>query len=112
MVTVKSYVSRTGDDDEQYILLELEGDMDLVKSNKTNRYYATVRSCKIFSTFDEQTAQRMVGKQIPGEIVRKQCEPYDFTVPETGEVIKLAHSWDYDPEGNSVLSKTVEAVVV
>ena len=33
-----------------------------------------------------------------GTIERVQCDPYDYTVPETGEVVALAHSYEYVPE--------------
>jgi hypothetical protein len=26
------------------------------------------------------------------------CEPYEYTIQETGEVIDLAHRWEYQPE--------------
>lgn len=71
----------------------------MVQSQNTGRFYATVRRCAISSTFDEMTAERIVGKQMPGSIERVPCEPYDFTVQETGEVVKLTYRWGYQPEG-------------
>lgn len=103
MVTVKNYQLREGKDGKpSYITLELEGDIELVQSSNTGRFYATCRKCHIFSTFDEATAKMMIGKQMPGSIVRIEKEPYDYTLPETGEVIKLAHSYSYLPEERSL----------
>lgn len=101
MVTVTGYSLRTQKEGEQktYIALEIEGDIEMVQSSNTGRFYATVRRCVISSTFDELTAQRMVGKQMPGTIERVPCEPYDFTIEGTGEVIKVGYRWDYVPEG-------------
>lgn len=101
MVTVTGYSFRTQKEGEQktYIALEIEGDIEMVQSSNTGRFYATVRRCVISSTFDELTAQRMVGKQMPGTIERVPCEPYDFTIEGTGEVIKVGYRWDYVPEG-------------
>ena len=98
MVRVKNYHLREGVNGD-FISLELEGDLEMVQSMNTGRFYATTRRCKISSTLNEQTAKSMIGKELPGEIVRVQCEPYDYTVPDTGEVIQLAHSYDYRPEG-------------
>ena len=98
MVRVKSYALRTGENGD-YVSLELEGDLEMVQSTNTGRFYATTRRCRISSTFDELTAMKMVGKEISGEIVRVQCEPYDYTNSDTGEVIQLAHRYDYRPEG-------------
>ena len=97
MVIVKNYFHREGEKGEPYITLQLEGDMELVQSQKTGRFYATARTCNIYSTFDKPTAERMVGTEMPGKIVRVSCEPYLFTIPETGEVVELAHAWDYVP---------------
>ena len=104
MVQVKNYHLREGDKGN-YISLELMGDMELVQSTNTGRFYATARRCFIFSTFDEPTAKMMVGKQMPGSIVRKECDPYDYAIPETGEVIKLGYKYDYTPEEVKVVAK-------
>ena len=101
MVTVIGYNIRTQKENEQntYISLELEGDIEMVQSQATGRFYATVRRCAISSTFDQLTAERMVGKQMPGSIERVPCEPYDFTIEATGEVMKIGYRWSYVPEG-------------
>ena len=35
---------------------------------------------------------------MPGVIKRVQSDPYDYTVVETGKVIKLAHKYEFQPE--------------
>jgi hypothetical protein len=97
MVTVKNVHLREGQKGT-FVSLELQGEVELIQSLKTGRFYATVRKCFIGSTFDEQTARELIGKQFKGRITRVESDPYDFTVPETGEVIQLAHRWDYVPE--------------
>jgi len=104
MVTVSKIHLRDGEKGK-YVSLELSGDMELVQSSNTGRFYATARRCFMFSTFDEQTARMMVGKQIPGSIVRVPCDPYDYTIPETAEVIKLGYRYDYTPEEVKVVAK-------
>lgn len=100
MVTVINYALRKKEGESKpYITLTLEGGVEMVQSQNTGRFYATVRTCVVSSTFDEGTAVRMVGKDMPGSIERVPCEPYDFTIKETGEVIKMAYRWDYQPEG-------------
>lgn len=99
MVQVVGYSLKTPKEGKPYVALELEGAIEMIQSQNTGRHYATVRRCTVSSTFDELTAERMVGKEMPGSIERVPCEPYDFTVRETGEVIKIAYRWDYQPEG-------------
>lgn len=98
MVIVKNYHLRQGDNGKDYVTLELEGDIELVQSQNTGRFYATARHCCIYSTFDEETAFRMIGQQMEGKIVRVPCEPYTYTIPESGLEVELAHSWDYIPD--------------
>jgi hypothetical protein len=101
MVTVVGFNLRTQKEGEkkQYITLDLEGDIEMIQSQNTGRHYATVRRCVVSSTFDPITAERMVGKQMAGSIERVPCDTYDFTVPESGEVISLGYRWDYVPAG-------------
>lgn len=106
MVTIKNYHLRQGEKGA-YVSLELTGDVELVQSSSTGRFYATARRCFIFSTFDEQTARMMVGKQMPGSIKRVPCEAYDYVLPETGEVIRLGYRFDYTPEDEVVVTKNL-----
>lgn len=99
MVTVKNYQIRKKEDgQESFVLLELMGDLELIQSSNTGRFYATTRKCMISSTFDEQIAKLMIGKTIKGSIIRIPCEPYEYTIPETGEVTTLSYRWDYSPD--------------
>ncbi|MCB0700332.1 MAG: hypothetical protein H6551_12035 [Chitinophagales bacterium] len=111
MIIVANYHVREGEQGN-FISLELMGDIEMVQSQNTGRFYATSRRCFVSSTFDEITAKRMVGKEMPGNIVRKQCEPYEYTMPETGEVIMLAHTWDYQPEGVANIPDTSKELAV
>jgi len=106
MVQVIDYNVRQKEGEKPYITLLLEGGIEMVQSQNTGRFYATVRRCTVSSTFDELTAQRLVGQQMPGTIQRVPCEPYDFIIQETSEVIKLGYRWDYLPEGKMHVSKT------
>lgn len=103
MVTVKNYHVREGEKDN-YISLELEGDIEMVQSTNTGRFYATVRKCFISSTFSEATAKLMIGKQMTGSIARVDCEPYEYVIEETGETIELSYRYDYVPENNRTSS--------
>jgi hypothetical protein len=86
----------------QFVSLELMGDIELVQSQKTGRFYATAKRCFIGSTFDLEIAKGLVGQQLPGTINRVACEPYEYTLPENRQVISLAHTYAYvPPEGKA-----------
>jgi hypothetical protein len=98
MVTVADYAIRQNAEGEDFVVLILQGDLEMVQSQETGRFYATARRCSISSTFNEAVAAQMVGKQIPGNIQKVECEPYEYVIPESGEVVKLSHRWEYVPE--------------
>ena len=103
MVTVSSYAVRTRKDGTTFIALELTGGIELVLSNNSGKFYATVRKTSIPSTFNETIAKGLIGSQIPGSIVRVQVDPYQFVNQRTGEVLTLQHSFSYQPEGSTEL---------
>jgi len=98
MITITGYALRQSKEGKSFVALQLQGDMELVQSQETGKFYATARKCFITSTFDEPTAQALIGQKMPGTIERVPCNPYEYTVPETGELIMLAHSYQYVPE--------------
>ena len=102
MVTVVDYAVRKCVDGREFIALILRGGLSLVKSSKSGNYYVTVKMVSIPSTFDEETAKAMIGEKVPGSVHRKSCEPYTYTVKDTGEVLELSHRWVYLPEGASI----------
>lgn len=100
MVTITGYEARKNDAGETFFVLKLQGEIEMVRSQETGKLYATARQATISSTFDEATCKRLVGTELPGAIRREETEPYEYTIPETGETITLRHTWAYDPEGD------------
>ena len=99
MITVKKYHVRKREDGTEFISLELAGDVCFVQSQNTGRFYAATKRCFMFAAFDEETAKELIGSKMPGSIERVSCDPYQFTIPQTGEVVTLAYSYHYKPEG-------------
>ena len=97
MVTVTACLERQKKDGSSFTVLEISGGVELVMSQTTQRYYATLRKCTIPFTGTMEVAKLMIGQKIEGEIVRTIVEPYQFTNPRTGEVITLQHSYAYRP---------------
>jgi len=108
MVTVTNYQQRTSAEGKPYFVLELQSDdIEFVISQTTGRHYITARKCFISSTFGEAMCQKMVGKSMVGSIAKVECEPYEFTIPETGEVISRQHRYDYSPTEQSNMEQVV-----
>ena len=108
MVTVIDFVKRQDAAGKEFFCLILNGDIEMVQSQKTGNYYATALKAGITTTFNEQVCKSLIGKTLPGEIQRVEVEPYEFTIEETGEVITRTHRSKYNPKPMAV--STEEAV--
>lgn len=104
MVIVTDVIEKINSQTEKpFVLLEISGGLEMVQSQGTGKFYATMRKCRVPSTFNLDVAKMLIGTTIPGTVVRVEVESYEYTVPSTGEVIKLAHSYAYQPEGSMEL---------
>ena len=101
MVHIVDYAQRVNADGETFFSLIIEGDIEMVQSQETGRFYATARRSSMTSTFTEETCKRLIGEKLPGTIKKIACEPYEYTLPESGEVITLEHRYEYQQEESS-----------
>ena len=97
MVTVVDYKQLENQEQEAFFALVLQGDIEVVVSKESGRQYITARKASLPCTFDELTCSTLIGKQMPGEIVRESCEPYEYTTPD-GEKMVLDYTWSYRQE--------------
>jgi hypothetical protein len=81
--------------------------LEFIISQTTGRHYVTARKCWISSTFNEAMRQKMIGKSMVGSIAKVECQPYEFTIPETGEVITRQHRYDYSPTEQGSMEEVV-----
>lgn len=108
MVTVKDFKQRQNKDGEDFFVLVLQGGVFPVRSQQTDRMYFTAKTCTVPTTFDEETCKDLIGSQFPGKIVKVETDPYEYTVPETGEVLELTHRWEYS---DNVEEKITEPMI-
>jgi hypothetical protein len=98
MVKIIGLKVSVNSDGKSFVSLKLEGGVEAIQSQKTGKFYLTNRTCFILSTFDKLTAEALIGTSMPGSVGRTFCDPYEYTVKETGEVISLSHRYEYKPE--------------
>jgi hypothetical protein len=98
MVTVKEIKRAENSKGEEFFMLVVQSGAMAVKSKKTGRAYFTAKTAFVSTTFDEKTASSLIGAEFEGEIVKIECDPYEYTIKETGEIIELSHRWEFvDP---------------
>ena len=44
----------------------------------------------------------IIGRTLDGSIKKVEGEPYEYTIPTTGEIITLNYRWEYVSEEESV----------
>ena len=103
MVQVTNFYEVETSAGKTFISLELTGGLELIQSNTTGKFYATVRKCRVPSTFDANIAKMMIGTQMDGDIVRVEAEPYEYINKLTGEAMTLQHSYAFRPKGSMEL---------
>ncbi|MGK4566310.1 hypothetical protein [Flavobacterium sp. 3HN19-14] len=107
MVRIINYQKRQTEEGKEFFILELQGGIEMVKSQQSGKFYVTARKATISSTFDEMTCQALIGTELPGKVMKVSCEPYDYTIKDTGEVITLTYRFEYSEE-EIVNTSTVE----
>ncbi|MFK7000744.1 hypothetical protein [Flavobacterium oreochromis] len=95
MVRIVNYQKRTTEDGKVFFVLEIQSGITLVKSKESGKFYATANKATLSSTFDEDTCKALIGTEIEGNIVKVACEPYQYVVKETGELIELQHRFEF-----------------
>lgn len=98
MVTVIDFKERLKKDGEKFYVLGVQSGIEMVKSQVSDKFYATAKKAFVPSTFNKVTCQTLIGEKLPGSIEKVNTELYDFTIPETGELITLGHRYEFIPE--------------
>lgn len=97
MVTIINFKERQKDTGEVFYVLEVQSGIEMIKSQQTGNFYATAKKASIPSTFDENTCRGLIGTKMPGSIQKIECDPYEYTVKDTGEILLLNHRYVYSP---------------
>jgi hypothetical protein len=105
MVTVTGCaVRKTADGKREFVVIEVQGGLEICQSQATGKFYATTKKCSIPTTFDEEMAKKLIGSQIPGDVVKEDCEPYEYLNKTSGEKVILNYTYAYqlNPQGSLV----------
>lgn len=108
MVRIVNYLKRQAEE-KDFFVLEVQGGIEMVLSQSTQKYYATAKKAYVSSTFDEVTCKALIGTEMPGSIVKVDCDPYEYTNKDTGEIFTLSHNYQYTQE-EGVISREDRAI--
>ena len=81
-----------------FVSLKITAGLEPVQSRSSGKFYLKQKSCYIPSTIDVASVESVIGTQLPGKIERVACEPYSYTIEQTGEVVELSHRYEYQPD--------------
>jgi hypothetical protein len=112
MVTITNIKTSEKQDGSTFTSFVLEGGIELLQSQNTGKFYAKGKRALLNTTLGEEAAKAMIGTSLPGSIQRVPCEPYEYTVKESGEVVTLYHSYEYSPIEETTVTKTTNLVAV
>jgi hypothetical protein len=76
MVTVIDYHVRESKKGESFTTLTLQGDLEMIKSQNTGKFYATARKASIITTFNKDACKTLIGTTLPGRIEKKPVDKH------------------------------------
>jgi hypothetical protein len=111
MVTISDCQSRKNAKGETFYVLILSGEVDFAKSTLSGNFYLTTRRASVTTTFDQKTCQSLIGRQIPGRIIRVECEPWNSVNESTGELIVHHHRNAFVPDSETMEENVFQGAV-
>lgn len=97
MVKIIGFKESLSSEGKTFMSLVLQGGIEIIHSASGN-LYATARKANLASAFDAETCQSLIGNELAGSIEKEDCDPYEYTSPQTGEVLTLFHRYVFIPE--------------
>ena len=102
MVRIIDYKTRMNSEGDPFLALVVQGGITLVKSKESGLYYATSKKASLACTFNEETCKSLIGQELDGTVEKVECDPYEYTNEETGELMTLSHRWVFVKTGDTV----------
>lgn len=107
MVKIIDYRTCQTEDGEEFNTLLVQGGLEAVKSKETGRTYLTARTASVPCTFNKDICESLKGTDLHGNIKRVEVEPYEYAIPNGGEVIMLTHRFEYVGEDESIVKDNI-----
>ncbi|NER10035.1 hypothetical protein SAMN06265375_101434 [Muriicola jejuensis] len=111
MVTIADYKTYQREDGTDFQVLVVQGEVEAVRSKKTGKLYLTAKTAKVACTFDASMCQALIGTEMDGRIKKVKVDPYEYAIPETGEIITLNHRYEFVSELDDLETKPLKTML-
>ena len=81
---------------ESYSVLVLQGEPEVLISKSSGRPYISAKKTTIPCALEQNQAQALIGKELPGTIERVACTPFEVKLA-TGKKVKITTAFQYMP---------------
>jgi hypothetical protein len=81
---------------QNYSVLVLQGEPEVLISKSSGRPYISARKTTIPCALEENQAQALIGKELPGSIERVSCTPFEVKLA-TGKKVKISTAYQFLP---------------
>jgi hypothetical protein len=81
---------------ESYSVLILSGEPEVMISKSSGRPYVSARKTTIPCALEENQAQALIGRELPGSISRVACTPFEVKLAN-GKKVKISSAFQYLP---------------
>ena len=103
MIQIIGFQTYQKDDGTEFCALKVQSGVEAVKSKQTGKMYLTARTATVPCTFDENTCKSLIGSELSGTIRKVSVEPYEYTVPDSGEIITLTERNEFVSEEEAII---------
>lgn len=96
MVQIIGFEKKQSKSKESYAVLILQGEPEVLISKTSGRPYISARKTTIPCALEDNQAQALIGKELPGSIERVSCTPFEVKLA-TGKKVKISSAYQFIP---------------
>jgi hypothetical protein len=96
MVQIIGFEKKQSKSKESFAVLILQGEPEIMISKSSGRPYVSARKTTIPCALEDNQAQALIGKELPGSIERVSCTPFEVKLA-TGKKVKISTAFQYLP---------------
>src|SRR5664280_1963841 len=96
MVQIIGFEKKQSKSKESYAVLILAAEPEVMISKSSGRPYISAKKTTIPCALEENQAQALIGKELPGSIERVACTPFEVKLAN-GKKVKISTAFQFLP---------------